>query len=155
MVGGMLSEPKFRICKAKSCSYTLKIKSKGVKVMNISNTVAEKVEKLSYETSGEIYERTYDRNSVTHYILMYTDLVEGLDFSITLRPSTANTGLYVNAKTKPLTLDSYDFIEKGKLAKRITVKWEYLKEMQATKSNMYIAVSLEQAGEFFIKIDAH
>ena len=78
-----------------------------------------------------------------------------MDVSISLIPVTGNTGLYVNAKTKPLDLEKFDWKETGPLAKRITIKWEELVKMQATKSNLFIAVSTSKPGEFLIKIDAH
>ena len=137
----MIDTDAFQLCTQENCSYTLKIKSKGVKVFNIQGKASPKIETLSYLTDGEQYERTFKKDIVRYFKLPYIDLVEGLDFSVTLRPSTNGTGLYVNPQTKPLNLDSFQWTEKGHLAKRITVRWEELKQMQASKQDIYIAVS--------------
>lgn len=64
-----------------------------------------------------------------HYKLPYTPEIEGLDISISVVPVSGDSGLYVNAKTKPLSLEKYDWKETGPLGKRITVKWEELAQM--------------------------
>ena len=46
----------------------------------------------------------------------------------------------MNAKTKPLDLNTSDWQETGSLAKRITVSREELEEMNALGSDIYIAV---------------
>ncbi len=143
MVGGMISKNRFMICSSKSCSYTLKLKTEGIKTMNIENYLAEEIERISYDMKHPLYNRTYDKNQTTYFKLIFDPLVEKLDFSISLIPSTGNTGLYVNAKTKPLSLENYDWKETGPLAKRITVKWEELEQMKALKSDIYIAINQE------------
>ena len=84
----------------------------------------------------------------------YTDDIQDLDISVSVMPVSGESGLYVNAKTKPLSLDKYDFKETGPLAKRITIKWEELEQMQALKSDLFIAVNCPKPGEFAIKVDA-
>lgn len=61
-----------------------------------------------------------------YYKLPYTNDIEGLDISVSVVPVSGESSLYINAKTKPLSLDKYDFKESGPLGKRITVKWEEL-----------------------------
>ena len=61
-----------------------------------------------------------------YYKLPYTDDIEGLDISVSVVPVSGESGLYINAKTKPLSLDKFDYKENGPLGKRITVKWEEL-----------------------------
>lgn len=78
-----------------------------------------------------------------------------MDVSISLIPVTGNTQLYVNPGTKPLELDKYLYREKGKLAKRVTIKWEELQQMNINDPVLFIAVYTESKGEYLVKIDAH
>ncbi len=81
-------------------------------------------EKLSIYHLGEYYDRVYDNNQTTYYILPYVPEMNGMDVSVSLVPVTGETGLYLNVKTKPLELSKFDFKVEGKLSKRITVTWE-------------------------------
>lgn len=63
--------------------------------------------------------------------MKYVPEIEGLDVSVSLIPVTGNTGLYVNPKTKPLKFENYAFRASGPLAKRLTIRSEELKEMNA------------------------
>jgi hypothetical protein len=107
MVSGMIDSKHFYICQEESCSYTLKIETKGVKTMQIFNIFTPEIEELNYDMEGEYYEKTYDKDTIRYYKLPYMEEVEGLDFSFSLRPSTGETGLYIHPKTKPLNLQDY------------------------------------------------
>lgn len=52
--------------------------------------------------------------------------MEGMNISINLIPVTGETSLYINAQTKPLSLNKYDYKEVGSLAKRVTISWDEL-----------------------------
>jgi len=41
-----------------------------------------------------------------------------------LIPVNSQVSLYVNAQSKPTSLENYNWKEKGNLAKKITIKWE-------------------------------
>lgn len=57
--------------------------------------------------------------------------MKGLDISISLFPVTGLTALYANPKSKPLELEKYLYVEKGKLGKRISISW---KDLESTNS---------------------
>ena len=154
-IGGVLSSPLFNLCKKESCTYTLEIELHNVKIINIESFLINKIETLSIQHFEEYYDRVYQNDKITYYNLPYDDSMEELDITIGLIPVTGTSGLYVNAKTLPLDLESFDWKEKGPLAKRITIKWEELVQMRAEKTNLFIAVSTSKPGEFLIKIDAH
>ena len=69
--------------------------------------------------------------------------MEGYDISISLYPVTGITTLAANLKNKPNEIDKFMFKEKGKLGKRITIKWEELKEMKSEANDIYIMVATE------------
>lgn len=155
LIGGILSEPSLKICKSQSCDYTLKIKLKNIKSINIETFLIPSTETLSFDHYGQYYDRVYTENSTTHYKIPYSPSTENLDYTITLIPVTASNNLYINAVTKPLSLEKYDWKEKGSLAKRITIRWEELRDMDAARDDLYVAVFNSKSGEFLLKIEAH
>lgn len=97
--------------------------------MIIECQVGKEIEELTYMHYGPYYEKKYSKKSVTTYYLPYHPEIDGLDISITLTPVIGNSGLYINAQNKPNNLSDYLWKEEGKLAKRITIKSEELKQM--------------------------
>lgn len=154
-VGGILSSPNFAICKSESCLFTLKISLSKVKTINIETFLIKKIENLSIQHYEEYYDRVYQNDKTTFYNLPFEESMDEMDITVSLIPVTGTTGLYINAKTLPMDLESFDWKEKGPLAKRITIKWAELVQMRAERSNLYIAVFSSRPGEFLIKIDAH
>ena len=139
-VGGILTDPELPVCRDKDCKYSLSINQSKVKVMNIESYLIGKIEKLSIQHYEEYYDRVYKDNQITYYELVYEPSMESMDISISLIPVVGSSGLYVNAKTLPTALEKYDWQEKGRLAKRITITWEELGTMKAQKSNLFIAI---------------
>ena len=88
-------------------------------------------------------------------MLKYTEEIDGLDMSISLIPVTSHTALYINSLSKPSNLDNYDWKETSPLAKRITIKNEELKKMNAEKEDIYVTVTTQKSGEYLLKIEAH
>ena len=154
-IGGVLTQPKLPVCHESKCVYSMNIKTLNIRMFNLETFLISKMEKLSIQHYEDYYDKHYESNETTIYELPYFEEMEQLDISISLIPVTGNTELYINPNTIPTSLDSYAFSEKGKLAKRITVKWEELTKMKADKTSIYIAVHSSQPGEYLIKIDAH
>ena len=154
-VGGILSLPDLPVCLETLCNYRLNTKLKNVQKINIESNLISEIETLDIQHYEEYYDRTYKENTITTYKLPYLDEIEGLDISICLIPVTNDSGLFVNAKTKPMDIEKSDWKEKGPLAKRITIKWEELVEMKAEKSDLFINVRTAKPGEYLVKIDAH
>ena len=154
-VGGILTLPDLPVCLKENCNYRLNIKLKNVKELNIESFLISDIEELDIQHYEEYYDRTYKENTITTYKLPYLEDIEGLNVSICLIPVTNDSGLFVNAKTKPLDIEKSDWKEKGPLAKRITIKWEELVQMKAEKSDLFINVQTAKPGEYLIKIDAH
>jgi hypothetical protein len=131
------------------------MKVKGLKSMNIESFLIPKIETVSINHYEEYYDRVYQSNQVTLYELPYEPSMEEMDVTISLIPVTGKTGLYVNAKTLPTSVEQYDWKETGPLAKRLTIRWKELIMMKAERSNLFIAVQTSKPGEFLLKIDAH
>ncbi len=123
--------------------------------MIIESFLVEEIEDIKFNHYGDYYDRVYSAKEVNYYRIPFDPTTENMDMSISITPVTGKSGLYVNVKTKPLTLDKYEWREEGLLAKRVTIKSKELKKMRADKSDIYFAVYQEKAGEFLIKIDAH
>lgn len=154
-VGGALSGSKLPVCKATECVYTLTVHVEKVKTLNIESFLVGKIETLSINHYDDYYDRVYSGNVTTTYKLPYEASMADMDISISLIPVTGTSGLYVNAKTLPTCLTKYNWIELGRLAKRITVRWDELKDMMANESDLYISVNCDKPGEYLLKIDAH
>ena len=154
-LGGILKSPLLPICKSTLCIYQLKITPKSVKVFNLESFLIEEIETLDIRHFEEYYDKTYTDNIKTYYKLPYIPEMEKINLSISLIPVSGDSTLYVNARTKPLDVETSDWKERGKLAKRITVKWEELVRMNAEKSDLFIVVEMSQASEFLLKIDGH
>ena len=154
-VGGILSKPTLPICEQEKCEYVLTLKSINVHMLNIETFFIGKIETISIDHYEDYYDRVYENNKLTIYKLPYTPDMENLDVSVSLIPVTGDTDLFININTLPNNLDAYDFKEEGALAKRITVRWKELELMQATQSDIFIAVRCSRPGEYLIKVDAH
>ena len=155
LVGGVLSEPKLKVCKNQNCDYTLKITLKNIKSINIETFLIGETEELSFDHFGQYYDRVYEDGTTTYYKIPYSPSTENLDYTISIVPVTASNNLYINAVTKPLKLEKYDWKEIGSLAKRITIRWDELEEMDASKDDLYVAVFNSKSGEYLLKIEAH
>ena len=154
-IGGILTAPDLPVCLESVCAYDLDVKLNGIKSMNIESYLIGKIEKLSIDHYEEYYDKVYKADALTTYELPYETSMHGMDISISIIPVTGSTGLYVNPKTLPLDLNKYTWQEKGPLAKRITIKWEELIQMNADGTNLFITVQSVSPGEFLIKLDAH
>ena len=154
-VGGILSKPDLPVCEDVMCNYELEVKLKHVKLLNIESFMIEKIESLSINHYEEYYDKVYSPNTSTTYELKYDPGMKEMDVSISLIPVAGTSGLYANPQTLPLDLEKYTWKEEGKLAKRITIKWEELVEMKADESSIFITVFMSEPGEYLIKIDAH
>ena len=155
IVGGILEDSTIPICKKKNCLYEMDVFLINLKVVNIETFFIKKIEDLSIMHYDDYYDRVYKKNKVQNYRLKYHKQMENLDISISLIPVNGNTNLYINPKTKKKDIDFYYYKQKGNLSKRITIKNEDLIAMKAEKSDLYIAVSSEKAGEYMLRIDAH
>lgn len=155
MVGGVLSGSNLPICKDAQCVYTLSIHVEKVKTLNIESYLISDIERLSINHYEDYYDRVYSGNVTTTYLLPYESSMADMDISISLIPVTGTSGLYANAQSLPTALTKYNWIEMGQLAKRITIKWEELKDMKANGSDIYISVNCDKPGEYLLKIDAH
>ena len=154
-LGGILKSPSLPVCKDKLCQYQIVLNTKNVKLFNLESFLIEDIETLDIRHFEEYYDKTYEDNIKTYYKLPYIDDMENINLSISLIPVSGDSTLYVNAKTKPLNVQTSDWKEKGALAKRISIKWEELVKMKAEKSDLYIVVEMNKASEYLLKIDGH
>ena len=155
VTGGVLTGPVTNVCTTGTCVYSLDISLSNVKTLSIESFLIADVERLSITHYEEFYDRTFEEGVVNNYELPYDESMEDMDISITLIPVTATPSLHINAKTLQSDVDTFDWKEKGGLAKRLTIRWSELKDMLATKDSLYIAVKCPKPGEYLLKVDAH
>lgn len=155
IVGGILVLPSLPVCREKSCTYMMDFNLNNVKALNIESFLSGDIERLDIDHFDEYYDRTFAENTITTYELPYDESMEGMDISVSLVPVTGAPSLFINARTLQKDLESYDWKEKGGLAKRITIRWAELVAMKAERSSLFIAVNAPKAGEYLLKIDAH
>lgn len=154
-VGGILALPNHPVCKEATCAYTMNLSFERVKSINVETFFIEDLETLNINHYEGYYDKAYESNAQLYYKLPYTPEREGLDVSVTLIPVNSSVSLFINPSSKPTTLDNYIWIEKGDTAKKITVKWEEIQQMQLKEADLFIAVLAEKQGEFYLNLDAH
>ncbi len=103
----------------------------------------------------EYYNRVLVDDAITYFELPFEEFMSEMDITISLIPVTGNTGLYANVKTLPTDINNFDWKETGPLAKRITIPWQELLQMNGERQPIYIAVKTYKPGEYLLKVDAH